>query len=428
MIMKKELVNRREFIKTAGTASAGLVVVPGSAPLFLPGAPDTLLPDSTVSGKSIIGGYGNWAASLLVDPPKLSYRLDKWDDINVWREKAVSASKEYIAAPKIEGNTKVTITKKYSYDGLEIEEMEWQLPYGRATKAVVLKPQGVKEPLPAILALHDHGGNKYFGNRKIIRTSDEPHPLIKEHQDHYYGGFAWANQMAKRGYVVLVNDAFTFASRRVLYEDLSGSMNSDQRTDVDPESSENIKVYNDWAGQHEHVMSKSLFSAGTTWPGVFLAEDQRAVDILVERGDVDPNRIGCCGLSGGGLRTVYLGGLDSRIKCAISVGFMTTWKDLILQKSYTHTWMTYTPLLPQFLDFPEILGLRVPLPTMVLNNNEDQLFNLPEMKRADNIMQQLFDKAGMADRYTGRFYPGRHKFDGEMQADAFDWFDRWLKV
>ena len=53
-------------------------------------------------------------------------------------------------------------------------------------------------------------------------------------------------------------------------------------------------------------MSKSLLSAGTTWPGVFTAEDQRALDYLCSRDDVDPARVGCAGLSGGGLRTVYL--------------------------------------------------------------------------------------------------------------------------
>ena len=35
-------------------------------------------------------------------------------------------------------------------------------------------------------------------------------------------------------------------------------------------------------------MSKSLFCAGTTWPGVFTAEDQRALDYLCSRDDVDP--------------------------------------------------------------------------------------------------------------------------------------------
>lgn len=38
------------------------------------------------------------------------------------------------------------------------------------------------------------------------------HPTMKEHQQVYYGGRAWANELAKRGYVVLVSDAFTFAS------------------------------------------------------------------------------------------------------------------------------------------------------------------------------------------------------------------------
>ena len=119
--------------------------------------------------------------------------------------------------------------------------------------------------------------------------------------------------------------------------------------------------------------------------------------------------------------------MDQRIKCAICVGFMSTWNDFLLNKSYTHTWMTYTPLLPRYLDFPEVLGLRVPLPTMVLSNNEDELYTLPEMKKADTILQEVFAKAGAADRYDGRFYPGEHKFDRQMQEDAFAWFDKWLK-
>ena len=98
-------------------------------------------------------------------------------------------------------------------------------------------------------------------------------------------------------------------------------------TDDDPENSKNIEAYNAWAAEHEHVMAKSLFCAGTTWPGVFLAEDQRALDVLCARKDVDATRIGCGGLSGGGMRTVFMAGLDSRIKCAVCVGFMTTWKD-----------------------------------------------------------------------------------------------------
>jgi len=48
--------------------------------------------------------------------------------------------------------------------------------------------------------------------------------------------------------------------------------------------------------------------------------------------------------SGGGLRTVYLGGLDDRIHCACCVGMMTTWRDYLLNKCHTHTWMIYIPV------------------------------------------------------------------------------------
>jgi len=236
---------------------------------------------------------------------------------------------------------------------------------------------------------------------------------------------AWANEIARRGYVVLVSDAFPFASRRVMMQDVPEHLRNGLN-DNDPENPANIKAYNDWAGDHEHIMAKSLFSAGTTWPGIFFAEDRKALDILCSRADVDANRVGCAGLSGGGMRTVFMGGLEPRIKCAVCVGFMTTWKDFILNKSFTHTWMTYVPLLPNELDFPEILGLRMPLPTLVLNDANDDLYTPAEQQVADKILSEVYKKAGAADHYKCSFYPGPHKFDKKMQAEAFDWFDKWL--
>jgi hypothetical protein len=141
---------------------------------------------------------------------------------------------------------------------------------------------------------------------------------------------------------------------------------------------------------------------------------------------VDANRVGCAGLSGGGLRTVYLGGLDDRIRCAVAVGFMSTWRDFLLDKCFTHTWMTYIPLLPRQLEFPEILGLRAPLPTLVQNCNEDALYTLEEMHRADRILTEVFQRAGAPTHYRGEFYPGGHKFDRAMQSAAFDWLGRYL--
>ena len=392
-------------------------------------AVQTVPPTST---QSIIGAYGSWASGFVQDPGALSFRQDRWKDVNQWRQVAREKATELLAAPDLGGAPEAKVVKEYEYDGLHIEELQWQLPVGRPTGAVLLRPVNAKGPLPAVLGLHDHGGKKYFGKRKITQTSNSMHPDMVGHHQHYYGNRPWANEIAKRGYVVLVHDTFAFASRRVLFEDMGvipwGDCKTRDRSDENPEDSKNIAAYNQWANAHEHIMAKSLFSAGTTWPGVVLAEDQRALDVLANRPEVDASRIGCAGLSGGGLRTVYLGGMDPRIQCAICVGFMSTWKDFLMHKSFTHTWMTYAPLLPKYLDFPEILGLRAPLPTMVLSNTEDHLYSLSQMKRADEILKEVFTKAGAPQRYRGGFYPGDHKFDVPMQKDAFDWFDRWLKA
>ena len=383
------------------------------------------------TSKSLIGPYGPWLADRRKDPGELSFRHQQYSNVKTWKDKVLPRVKSYLGQPDLKRTPSPKVTASYPYDGLDIEELEWEWPYGHPTKAFLLKPQGAKGPLPAILGLHDHGGNKYFGRRKITKTSDDQHPLMKDHQKEYYEGRAWANEVAKRGYVVLVHDVFTFASRRVRYEEMEeipwGDTSTRGKSDNNPEDPENIRIYNTWAAAHEHVMAKSLLSGGTTWPAMTLLEDQVALSILADRADVDRNRIGCAGLSGGGLRTDYLAGLDPRIQCAVSVGFMTTWDDFMLHKSFTHTWMTYVPLLPAYLDFPEILGMRMPLPTMVLNDSEDGLYTLPEMKRAVKILEDNFAKAGASDKLSCRFYPGPHKFDAEMQKDAFDWFDRWLK-
>ncbi len=420
--------SRRRFMHITSAGLCGLALESASAHPIARSSDSLGFEAFKADGNTnLIGAYGNWASiSIKKNLPTHSFRRKEWVDIESWRKAAKEKVLERIAMPDIGGIPKVTIHKEYHYDGLQVEEISWGIPYGRPTEAIVLKPANATGPLPGILAFHHHGADKFFGKRKITRTSDSQHPYVEDSQQQYYDGVAWANEMAKRGYVVLVPDAFPFASRRVMLHDVPEHLRKGLN-DNDPEKSDNIEAYNDWAAGHEDIMAKSLFCAGTTWPGVWVAEDLKALDILCSRKDVDADKIGCGGLSGGGMRTVFIGGLDSRIKCSVCVGLMTTWEDFMLNKSYTHTWMSFVPVLPKELDFPEILGMNVPSPTLVLNAEQDGLFTLPGMKRADEILKEVYQKAKAANRYRGSFYPGGHRFGKEMQAEAFEWFDRWLK-
>ena len=400
---------------------------------------------------NMLGAYGPWAAERLGEAPgTFSFRNHRWSDLGQWKKKARKTLKDLLHSPGDVHIADVRVNKRHVHDGLEIEELSWQLPYGPRTEAIFLKPQNARGKLPGILALHDHGGNKYFGRRKIVRLDSPVHPMIDRLQKDYYGGVGWANEIARRGFAVLVHDTFPFESRKILAADLpwhvvrrmmsppeeireltpgdlaeQGSETSYEVPSGEPE--ETISAYNAFAAQHESIVAKSLFCSGLTWPGVMVAEDGAALDYLSLRSDVDGHRLGCAGLSGGGLRTVFLAGSDDRIRCAVCVGLMSTWRDFLLNVSYTHTWMIYVPGLPGLLDFPEIFGLRVPLPSLVLATTDDPLLTRSEVERAGRILEETYKKAGASDALRVRFFPGPHKFDLPMQAEAFDWLESHLK-
>ncbi len=172
----------------------------------------------------MIGAYGPWAAAIAGDGPRAV--LVPQSEVRRDRPRRLApagrgAPGELAHARKRRrpqgraGSTGSTTTACGS------STCGWSLPYGPPTEAYFLKPAGANGRLPGILAFHDHGGNKYFGARKITRISDDLHPMMRRHQEHYYGGLAWANELARRGYGVLVHDAFPFASRRVRAADLA---------------------------------------------------------------------------------------------------------------------------------------------------------------------------------------------------------------
>ena len=376
-----------------------------------------------------IGAYGDWAATLSGNKPgSLSLRNGKFNNLDDWRAEAKAKVLECLSPPPMPSLPEITVESSEVINELRIEKLSWQLPYGPRTEAIYLKLEGASQKeLPGVLALHDHGGLKYFGWQKIAQTSQPTHPIIIKHRAECYGGLAWANELARRGYAVLVPDCFSFGSRRVKLSDVPPAI-SQGLTDPDGDDpTDQINAYNRWAGGHESIMAKSLFSAGTSWPGVTLRDDQVSLSILESLPGVDSTRLGCGGLSGGGVRTVYLAGLDERIKSCFCAGFMTTWRDQLLNKSHTHTWMTFAPHLPHLMDFAEILGLRAPMPVMVVHCTSDPLFTNEEVEVCRKQLEEVYAIANAPEAFKHSNYPGGHQLNAAMQKDVFNWLDRWLK-
>ena len=286
MIPVMSKITRRDFFQHAGIVTAGGIALSGTLPeLVSTSAQAQSNPSQPIVFENVLGEYGLWANKILDDAPaKLSFLRDEFTrgGIDSWRKKARLRLLDCLAMPDSGGVPKVQVLQQVEFEGLTIQHLQWELPYGPPTKAMFLKPSNAKGKLPAILALHDHSGKKYLGHQKISRASSEVDPLIKQHVDEYYEGVWWANQMARRGYAVLVPDAFLFGSRRIRLSQVPRIMRG-LLVEGNPDNDLDIVAYNRWASQHEHDVAKSLLCAGTTMPGVVVGEDQRALDYLCSR-------------------------------------------------------------------------------------------------------------------------------------------------
>lgn len=142
--------------------------------------------------------------------------------------------------------------------------------------------------------------------------------------------------------------------------------------------------------------------SGSLYPQIKTLADQcrwddiRTVDYLHSRSEVDTARIGCLGISMGGDRTDYLAGLDERIKCAVSVGWMSTLRSMIKQYVEAHSFIHFLPGLTHFRDLPDLLGCMVPKPLMVMQCSKDQLYPLEGMQEAVDKLTAIYAKSSLS--------------------------------
>jgi dienelactone hydrolase len=286
--------------------------------------------------------------------------------------------------------------------------------------AYVLIPKPLREPAPAIVDLHSHGGMFLFGKEKVVDLGDN-HPAMTAYHEQNYDGRPTATTLVRRGYVVITIDAFMFSERRTMLDaDLHHGWDRSRY------SMEDVRQLNQQCARKETTLAKALAFAGLTWPGIVFWDDIRTVDYLVTRPEVDPQRIGCLGISMGGYRAIYLSALDERIAAGCVVGFMSSVRPMIQAHVDTHSWVHYLPGLHRFLDLPDVASLTAPRHLLVQQCSQDRLFPPAGMQEAVEKIAAVYEKAGVGDRFSGRFYDAPHRFTIAMQDEAFAWLDEQL--
>ncbi len=412
-------ISRRQFCESliVGGAAAGTPVIAGH---YSPDGPQAIQVPRTGSHIGNLFPFVKGQADH--SEFELSFLRPEFTNLAQWKPAARSKIFEHLfynPAPVAPQAQLIRRTDKGDY----VEEyLTFQTTPDLRIPACVLIPKRVKLPAPGIVVLHSHDGLYLWGKEKVVEIEQE-HPYLTAFKQRSYGGKSIAAELARRGYVVSVIDAFYWGERRMILDDDPPAFRERALTLTEQE----IREFTQRASQGESLVARSLFTAGITWPGVLLWDDLRTLDYLASRPEVDPQRLGCVGLSLGGYRSFVLAALDERIKAAVDVGWMTSFGTQIKQHVINTIGLSFhINGLYRYLDFPHIAALVAPRALLVINGSQDRLFALDGVKAAFETIGRCYTKAGAPDRQQCRMYDAPHEFNLEMQAEAWAWLGKWV--
>jgi dienelactone hydrolase len=155
------------------------------------------------------------------------------------------------------------------------------------------------------------------------------------------------------------------------------------------------------------------------WDGI------RGIDYLAARPDVDANRIGCTGNSGGGNRTSYLMALDDRVRCAAPGCFITTTRRKNESPGPGDAEQNIHAQIARGMDHADYLLMRAPRPTLILSATQDYV---PIEGAWDAFRQakRLYARLGYAERVDLVETDEQHGFSTNLRTGAVRWMRRWL--
>ncbi len=168
-------------------------------------------------------------------------------------------------------------------------------------------------------------------------------------------------------------------------------------------------------------------SRGYTPAGVEAWNSIRALDYLQSRPEIDPERLGMTGRSGGGSYTWTTATLDERVKVAAPVAGITDLRNHVCDGAVeghcdcmffinTYRW-----------DFAMQAALMAPRPLLVVNTDSDNIFPLDGVTRLFNQVRRIYGLHDAYDQVGLVIGPGPHADSQNLQMPVLRWFNRHLK-
>ena len=152
----------------------------------------------------------------------------------------------------------------------------------------------------------------------------------------------------------------------------------------------------------------------------------RGIDYLASRRDVDANRIGALGCSGGGTVTAYLAALDDRVKVAGTACYITSFHELLPTEGNQEAEQSIPHFIEQGLDFADWIELAAPKPYAVISTRND-MFPFEGARQSVEEAKKFYGLFGAADRLQWITGPGAHGNLGPISPEILAFFTKYLK-
>lgn len=250
-------------------------------------------------------------------------------------------------------------------------------------------------------------------------------PAILGPLGHAVNGKAWRSyqrlfsNLARKGYVVLAYDPFG-QGERIEYPGPRPAQSA---------------INGGGTAEHEYagrrlVLLGANFSLFRAWDGI------RGIDYLLTRPEVDPERIGCCGQSGGGTLTQFLAALDSRIRVAVVSEGNTenlAESDVEPPGSADDAEQNIVPGLARGIDRADLLYAFAPKPLLMTVTLHDAGHTYSPEYVANSLdfldeYQHVYGLLGAGGRVSLQATTVQHGYVYEMRRATYAWFNRWFEM
>jgi cephalosporin-C deacetylase-like acetyl esterase len=179
------------------------------------------------------------------------------------------------------------------------------------------------------------------------------------------------------------------------------------------------------AGYHHGCYREGWFhwySRGYSPAAIELYNGIRGLDLLAERPDVDPERMGVTGISGGGASTWWIAAGDERVKAAAPVCGTATLESHVYDRVIDgHCDCMWWPNSLQW-DLADVGGLIAPRPLLIASADRDGIFPIDSIRKVHSQLRRLYKTIDASERLKLVETPGGHSYHEKSRTAILSWF------